>query len=170
MAPRSRLPTCTYVHAASREIVIAYMHNAYNYSTQILRTFSGVWGGSSEPPEPPPSYALVYHFHIQNNYLCRRAARPRLIMHVISALFWTKPSVSDRFVCGLRSDATRRKLLTESKLTFARAVELTQSFQQADKNSKSIQTGERDADGVREIISYAYIRTYKPRITRASGV
>ena len=49
---------CTYVHAASCEIVNAHLHNAY-----IVHKFCGPFpecgGGSSEPPEPPLATRLL---------------------------------------------------------------------------------------------------------------
>ena len=39
-------------------------------------------------------------------------------------------ALRDRFVCGLRSEATQKQLLTESELTFTRAVEIAKWRQQ----------------------------------------
>ena len=36
-------------------------------------------------------------------------------------------ALRDRFVCGLKSEATQKKMLTESDLTFTRAVEIALS-------------------------------------------
>ena len=44
----------------------------------------------------------------------------------------------DRIVCGLSNPRIQRRLLTEPKLTFAKAVELSQSMESAEKNSKTI--------------------------------
>jgi hypothetical protein len=45
----------------------------------------------------------------------------------------------DRIVCGLRDERIQRRLLAEAKLTFAKAFELCQASELAEKNSKSIQ-------------------------------
>lgn len=44
----------------------------------------------------------------------------------------------DRFVCGISSDSTRRKLLSEANLTLARALEIARSMEQADKDLQSM--------------------------------
>ena len=45
-------------------------------------------------------------------------------------------ALRDRLVCGMRNEGARRKLLTESKLTLTKAIELAQCMEMADKNSK----------------------------------
>ena len=45
-------------------------------------------------------------------------------------------SLRDRFVCGLRSESARKRLLTEDKLTFAKAIELAQSLETASKDAQ----------------------------------
>ena len=42
----------------------------------------------------------------------------------------------DRFVCGLRTKSTKKRLLTEKKLTFVSTVELAQSLETALKDAK----------------------------------
>ena len=44
----------------------------------------------------------------------------------------------DRIVCGLSDSRIQHRLLTEPKLTFAKAVKLSQSMESAEKNSKMI--------------------------------
>ena len=45
-------------------------------------------------------------------------------------------ALRDRFVCGLRSEATQKQLLTESELTFTRAVEIAKGMEKVDKKSR----------------------------------
>ena len=45
-------------------------------------------------------------------------------------------SLRDRFVCGLRSEGTRKRLLTENKLTFSEALEIAQSLEAATKDAQ----------------------------------
>lgn len=52
-------------------------------------------------------------------------------------------ALQDRFVCGLRSKATQKKLLTEVKLTFKQAVETAQSMEMAAENARSLQNPTR---------------------------
>ena len=47
-------------------------------------------------------------------------------------------ALRDRFVCGLRSEATQKKLLTESALTIAKAVEVALSMEAAHKNAQAM--------------------------------
>ena len=49
-------------------------------------------------------------------------------------------ALRDRLVCGLASENFRRRLLADADgtTTFAKAVELAQSFEQADKNAKAV--------------------------------
>ena len=44
--------------------------------------------------------------------------------------------IRDRLVCGINDDAIQKRLLSEPKLTYKRAVELAQSLETADKNVK----------------------------------
>lgn len=49
-------------------------------------------------------------------------------------------ALRDKFVCGLRSEATQKKLLVETRLTFARAVEIAQSMESAASKTKQLQS------------------------------
>ena len=51
-------------------------------------------------------------------------------------------ALRDRLVCGLRSESIQKRLLTEDNLTFAKAYDLAQGMEAADKNSKSLQGGD----------------------------
>lgn len=44
----------------------------------------------------------------------------------------------DRLVCGLRSESTQKRLLSEADLTLARAVEIAQSMEAAHKNAQAL--------------------------------
>jgi len=50
-------------------------------------------------------------------------------------------ALRDRFVCGLRSENCRRRLLTESDLTFTKAIEIARSMELARKDCTELQTG-----------------------------
>ncbi len=49
-------------------------------------------------------------------------------------------ALRDRFVCGLCSETTQKKLLVEANLTFARAVEHAQSMESAASKTKQLQS------------------------------
>ena len=47
-------------------------------------------------------------------------------------------ALRDRFVCGLLNEATQKRLLTESNLTFNKAIEVAQSAETATKNAQQL--------------------------------
>lgn len=49
-------------------------------------------------------------------------------------------ALRDRLVCGLRSDAIQKKLLTEVNLTLSMAVEIAKGMEAAEKNAKSLKS------------------------------
>lgn len=49
-------------------------------------------------------------------------------------------SLRDRFVCGLRHDAIQRRLLSESALTYNKALETARGMEAADKESKAFKS------------------------------
>ena len=49
-------------------------------------------------------------------------------------------ALRDRFVCGLRSKTTQKKLLLETDLTFAKAIEITQGMEIVRDNLKQMQS------------------------------
>ena len=51
-------------------------------------------------------------------------------------------TLRDGFICGLRGESACKKLLMESKLTLATAVELAQCMELANKNAKSFKETE----------------------------
>ena len=51
-------------------------------------------------------------------------------------------ALRDRFVCGLKSESIQRKLLSESALTFARALEIARGMEAAEKNTQQLKGNE----------------------------
>ena len=49
-------------------------------------------------------------------------------------------TLRDRFVCGLCHEAIQRCLLSESTLTYAKALEITRGMESADKHTKTFKT------------------------------
>ena len=70
-------------------------------------------------------------------------------------------AVRDRFVCGLKGETTQRKSLTESDLTFMRAVKVTQNDETAIAKAKLLQ-------GI--IILQHYLHSLSPRCTKCQGM
>lgn len=56
--------------------------------------------------------------------------------------FFLDDALRDRFVCGLRSEASQRKLLVEAKLTFAQAVEIAHNMETAATKTKQLHEGD----------------------------
>ena len=55
-------------------------------------------------------------------------------------------ALRDRFVCGLRSEMIQKKLLTETDLTFQRAVEIAHTMETAAENARKLQSPSRAAE------------------------
>ena len=47
-------------------------------------------------------------------------------------------ALRDRLVCGMRSESAQKRLLSESDLTFKRALELSQGMEAAERNAKAL--------------------------------
>ena len=64
-------------------------------------------------------------------------------------------SLRDRFVCGLRSESTRKLLFREDKLTFSKAVDLAQNLETASKDAQMKGTDQTAAgsSGVHKVMS-----------------
>ena len=54
--------------------------------------------------------------------------------------------IRDRLVCGINDDAMQKRLLAEPRLTYARAVELAQALERADKNVKELKPRGKGAE------------------------
>lgn len=89
----------------------------------------------------PIIIAERYHFHLRNQssteFPADYIAELRRLVTSCEFGSFLDEALRDRFVCGLRSESARRKLLTESKLTLAKAVEFAQCMELAEKNAKS---------------------------------
>ena len=51
---------------------------------------------------------------------------------------YLEEALHDRLVCGLRSESTQKRLLSEADLTLARAVKIAQSMEAAHKNAQAL--------------------------------
>lgn len=63
----------------------------------------------------------------------------RLTVHCAFGTF-LDDALRDRFVCGLKSEAAQKKLLSEPDLTFQRAVEIAQNMELATAKAKQLQS------------------------------
>ena len=57
---------------------------------------------------------------------------------------YLEQALRDRLVCGLRNEGTRKRLLSEADLTLAKALELAQGFEAAEKNAQLTVQGETE--------------------------
>ena len=89
----------------------------------------------------PIIIAERYHFHLRNQSstetIADYIAELRRLATSCEFGSFLDEALRDRFVCGLRCESARRKLLTEAKLTLAKAVEFAQCMELAEKNAKS---------------------------------
>ncbi len=53
--------------------------------------------------------------------------------------------IRDRLVCGVNHDTIQRRLLAEKDLTFAKALEVAQAVEAAEKNSQFLKKGSQGA-------------------------
>ncbi len=100
--------------------------------------------------EPKPIViAERFHFHRRNQVVGESVADfvaelRRLATHCEFQTYLDE-ALRDRFVCGLRSEAAQKRLLTETKLTFQRAVEIAQGMESAAENARKLQSPSRAA-------------------------
>ena len=64
-------------------------------------------------------------------------------------------AIRDSFVCGVKSDTIQKKLLAEDGLTAARALEIAQSIEAADKNARELKANEHSISGEEELLHFA---------------
>ena len=55
---------------------------------------------------------------------------------------YLEQALRDRLVCGLRNEGIQRRLLAEAKLTLARALEIAQGMEAAERNAQSLKGSE----------------------------
>ena len=97
--------------------------------------------------EPRPIViAERFHFHKRSQALGESIAEylaelRRLATHCQFGGF-LEEALRDRLVCGMRHESAQKKLLTEADLTLARAVEIAQGMEAADKTAKTMKQGE----------------------------
>ncbi|XP_046665591.1 uncharacterized protein LOC124357656 [Homalodisca vitripennis] len=54
----------------------------------------------------------------------------------------------DRLICGIRSESTKQRLLSEANLTFDKAVQLTSQIEMAEKSAATLASGSHDTPAV----------------------
>ena len=88
----------------------------------------------------PQSVIIIeqFHFHRRqqggNESIAEYVAALRRLATTYDFKEYLEQALRDRVVCGLRHEPTQKKLLTESKLTLAKAIEIVQSMEVAEKN------------------------------------
>ena len=56
---------------------------------------------------------------------------------------YLEEALRDRFVCGLKNESTRKRLLTETGLTFSKALEIAKSLETAAKDAQQLKGSEQ---------------------------
>ena len=77
------------------------------------------------------------------------AALPCLAIHYEFSEY-LEDALRDHFVCGIQSENTQRRLLTEKDLSFAHAIELVQGMEAAEKNTHSFNSTEVPIQKIRQ--------------------
>ena len=93
--------------------------------------------------EPKPiTIAERFHFHRrqqgENENIAEYVAELRHLASMCEFNDYLNQALRDRLVCGLRHEAMQKRLLTESKLTLTKAIEIAQSLEAAEQNSQQI--------------------------------
>ena len=94
----------------------------------------------------PKSLVIVerFHFHKREQSagesIAEYIAELRRLAAKCAFAGYLDEALRGRFVCGLRSEATQKKLLTESDLTIAKAVEIALNSEAAHKNAQAMKT------------------------------
>ena len=102
--------------------------------------------------EPKPLViAERFHFHGRNQgtneSIADYVAELRRLASRCQFEAYLEEALRDRFVCGVLSEATQRRLLSQEKLTFATAVQEALTREKAEKNAKELK--EREEINVR---------------------
>ena len=84
-----------------------------------------------------------FNFHRRNQSPDESIAELRRLSTNCDFGNYLEEALRDRFVCGLRSKATQKQLLTEADLTFTRAVDIAKSVEAADKKSQQLTTSKK---------------------------
>ena len=90
--------------------------------------------------------AQRFHFHCRDQAVGESIAEyvaelRRLSTHCEFGAFLNE-ALRDRLVCGLRYEGIQRRLLSESKLTLTKALELAQGLEAADRHAKALKGSE----------------------------
>ena len=60
-------------------------------------------------------------------------------------------AIRDCLACGLRGESTQKRLLAEADLTLARAIEIAQSMEAADRNSQCLKGSSTEPQQISDI-------------------
>jgi len=74
-------------------------------------------------------------------------------------------ALRDRFVCGVRTEAIQKKLLTEADLTIKRAQEIAQSMESADRSAKDLKGDATPRTMTKRVDVTALVRTQEKATT-----
>ena len=79
-----------------------------------------------------------FHFHRRNQATGESIAELRRLATHYKFGGYLSEALRDMLVCGLKSESTQKRLLAETELTLAKAVEIAQSMEAADHNAQQL--------------------------------
>ena len=116
----------------------------------MTRTFKQLTDALTGHFEPKPLVIAQRYYFYQRSQKANESIQEylaelrKLAQHCAFGEF-LNDALRDRFVCGLRSQAALKRLLAEPELKLEKAVQIAQSLEAADLNSKKLQGAEADA-------------------------
>ena len=117
--------------------------------TQSFKQLTDALTGHFEPK--PLVIAERYYFYQRSQKINESvqeylAELRKLAQHCVFGAF-LNDALRDRFVCGLRSQAALKRLLAESELKLENAIQIAQSLEAAEINSKKLLGAETTVTG-----------------------
>ena len=96
----------------------------------------------------PKPLIIVERFHLHRRFqaadetIAEFMAELRRLSAHCDFESYLEQALRDRLVCGIRNENIQRRLLAEADLSLARALELAQSMEAAERNAKSLKSTE----------------------------
>ena len=140
-------------------------HTLYSMSpaNPADKTFAELQKALTDHFEPKPLViAELFYFHqraqgTNESVLEYVAELRRLATHCEFGAF-LQDALRDRLVCGLRSIAAQKNLLSEENLSLEKAIRVAQSLEAADKNAKKLKADDAASTPIHRIGHYCYAK------------
>ena len=111
------------------------------------KSFSQLAEALQKHYEPKPVVIVQrFHFHRRNQApgesVAQYVAELRRLAADCKFEGYLEEALRDRLVCGLRNENTQKRLLTDPELTLAKAIDVAQSMEAAERNMGEMRGGE----------------------------